>query len=820
MKSEGLSTMRAPLATVEPNTRSSFSWPRDREMKETPLQCVKVFASSTPAQAFHNTTAHTTLASRPKTGNSETRLKYRATTSPQKVLPSIEHSPKKCLESGDEYSSRKCGMGAGKLVGDSAFSNGTTTNIVSSRQSTSMLARGLNSDMGKGRDDDWVPSSKEARDARPLPKSESRPVCEKQNHVPSTAGRGHRGGLNETIDLEGSPSPSPNSTPAKYHIKYESEDGQDLLRRPPSPTWNRHNRSWILEQEGIVEIPKEILEHESTLAQLVAQVKVMQEKEREERAKKQQREAKGHTERSTVNDKKRMAEDGDETMKRRKTPKNTHKQTPHSEVSIRSSFGRTELAVHADQVATKTNEPLLHGNRVPQHTWRNGKQRPVTEYERFRVPEGVGRRCTCLSLPEYFKQTTQFVPSLATWPGSRLEFLKHVKQLTSCSGHPLSVKSACCRILEKEKYPDKLGPHIAIDFAQEDPVSTTTTPHSQGLQSPSSPNPSIMEAAPAASMPRRRRNHSSGLGARARMHKYRSRLPSTNPLPLGPSATTSRVSSTSAGSAPSASGSRPGTSGGNRQTPPSSSPFTNGPRDARMDSSRKSRHEAQDDNSNGGHAQSSDLPAVVPPHLLPQTPLSVQKKRHQSMPATSTHRRHTPSRARREKALQGVTERISAQDAIPGSDALLYGFSAILSQLKKVAENFEQTANDHGNQTQLVGTAPPPPPPPPPTPPIAANAAATAQGVQPARRKGRSVAQRRAAGKPQLDKNVPYNLRESDERLLEIGKEPNGYQRHKLAPYAYSYQGRLYTEYIRLLTARDQQGNAVWDYHVMSRVRS
>lgn len=808
--------MPSPFATVEPNERYPSPWPRNRDMRETPLQCVRVYASSAPAQGIDSTSSHATLASRPKTEKSVTRINNCKSESPQKVLPSIEHSPKKYLESGIEYSTRKYKVGAGKLVEHSALDSNITTNNLSSNRSTSISAHGLDSDMAKGRDDDWVPSSKEARDTTHSSRSVSSPNPEKYNHVLPTADPDRGGAHWEVMDLEASPSPSSNPTAAMQPVKYELDDGQDLLGGASPPTWNSDLRCWKLEEEGIVEIPKVIMEHEMTLRQLAAQLKVMQAKEREEKGKKREREANGRIECATINNKKRKATDGDETIKLGKTPKNEHEETHDSGVYVRSSLGNDELAMQpSDQVvAIRTDEGLPHCNSAPKHPWQSGQRRHLTEYERFRMPRSCRKQCTCQLMPAYFTQTTHFVPSLATWRGSKLEFLEHVKQLSSCSGHPLSVRDACRGILEKENYPDRLGPPIAMSFAEKWPTFTTTASRSQGLQLLSNPKTSNV------STPNRRLYNSSGLGVRTRVHKNPDRLSSPNTLPLRPNAIISRVSSViSTGSVPSALESRSGTSANDGQTPPPSSPLTNRPRDAGVDSGQQVHHETPDDDSQGVHVQSLETAAAVPPNRLPRTPFSVQRKRHQSMPATFSSRRHTRSPQAQEQTIQGATERLLANDTVPGSETLLYGFSAILNQLKKVADAFNHTSNDQSNRTQPAGISPPPPLPSPPPPPPPAGAAATAEGGQPTRRRSKTVAQRQAGGEPQLARNVPHHLRESDEMLLEIGKKINGYQRHKLAPYAFSYRGSLYKEYIRLLTARDQQGNGVWDCEVMSRVR-
>lgn len=845
MASERSSATRSPLATVKPNRGYPFPWPHSREIKDTPMQCVKVYASSVPAQAADRITTRAAPVSQRRTGKSITESVDRRSEPPQarKVIPSIEHSPKKCLESGIEYSARKYVVGAGRLAEDLAVDTRTAARVLPSSRSSSISVHGLNPDMGKDRDDDWVPSSKDNMDPQPLPTSAisvSRLVSEQYNPILPTAVPGHEGTHLEIVDLETSPSSSSSPTSAMRHVKREHGDGHDLLRRASPPTWNSDLRCWILKQEGIVEIPKEVVEHEMTLQQLIAQRNVMQAKEREEKGKKQERSRRERAECSTVNEKKRIADDGDIPMGPRKTPRNAPKQTHDSRVYNLSTPSKTTLTIQSpEQVsALRTDEGLSHCNRVSMQTWRNGHTRRVTEYERFRMPKGCRKQCTCQLMPDYFTRATDFVPSLATWRGSELEFLEHVKQLSSCSGHPSSVRDACCRILEDAKYPDRLGPHLAISFAQNRSTLSTSMGLSRGPKLISDAKTTNPRAAPVGA-PRYTSFYSSTPGVRARVQMNQGMLSAPNSLPLGPNARMSRVSSVSSvGSASSTLESRSATTASNRQTPPPSSPLRSARRDAGVGSDDKVYRGNPSDDSDGDHAQTLDTPAASPPINFPETPLSNQKERHRSMPAISSRRRHPRSPLLREETLHGAFERPSAKNRILDSANLLHEFNATLEQFKRIVETLTKTPNGQGNQVQSVECfptpaspppprSPPPPPSPPPSPPppitatiTAAAAAIVAERGQPANRKSRTTtAQRQAGGEPKLDRNVPHHLRESDEVLLDIGKNPKRYQRHRLAPYAFSYVGRLYAEYIKLLTARDEEGNNVWDCQVIRRLR-
>ncbi|KAL9591650.1 MAG: hypothetical protein Q9179_007510 [Wetmoreana sp. 5 TL-2023] len=74
-----------------------------------------------------------------------------------------------------------------------------------------------------------------------------------------------------------------------------------------------------------------------------------------------------------------------------------------------------------------------------------------------------------------------------------------------------------------------------------------------------------------------------------------------------------------------------------------------------------------------------------------------------------------------------------------------------------------------------------------------------------------TIEQRRIL-RPQLSKDVPMEQRANDGTLIRIGRMHWVYDRHKHAPYAYSYSdGKLYTEYRYLVDMKDPDGNYLWD---------
>lgn len=73
---------------------------------------------------------------------------------------------------------------------------------------------------------------------------------------------------------------------------------------------------------------------------------------------------------------------------------------------------------------------------------------------------------------------------------------------------------------------------------------------------------------------------------------------------------------------------------------------------------------------------------------------------------------------------------------------------------------------------------------------------------------------------PPLPRAIPPGTtRLSDTELIQIGKKINHYERHRGAPYAFSWRGRLYAEYDYLLDWVDERGRAGWDCKEKARMK-
>ena len=82
--------------------------------------------------------------------------------------------------------------------------------------------------------------------------------------------------------------------------------------------------------------------------------------------------------------------------------------------------------------------------------------------------------------------------------------------------------------------------------------------------------------------------------------------------------------------------------------------------------------------------------------------------------------------------------------------------------------------------------------------------------------------QKRAADRqlhPPLSTEVPEADRLSDSELINLGKEKDGYSRHRGAPYAFGVKGRLRAYYTYLLNKRPEDGSPGWTVEQQRRVR-
>ena len=104
------------------------------------------------------------------------------------------------------------------------------------------------------------------------------------------------------------------------------------------------------------------------------------------------------------------------------------------------------------------------------------------------------------------------------------------------------------------------------------------------------------------------------------------------------------------------------------------------------------------------------------------------------------------------------------------------------------------------------------------TPVATVTAAAPAISAEQPRtkRKTKTTAERQLTH-PVLDSNVPQHLRKSENDLIAIGKNVKSYERHRQAPEAFGYNGRLRASFRHLLV-RNVNGVPVWTANEISRI--
>lgn len=484
---------------------------------------------------------------------------------------------------------------------------------------------------------------------------------------------------------------------------------------------------------------------------------------------------------------------------------------------FRASAQVPELQVPEEQIGRSDDEALMH---------REQQRRPMNEdwrkpYKRREVfaPE-VARSCSCALLPEYFTKKPEHVPCLTTWPGGKLEFFVHVKQISCCRGsiHPPNVIDACRRMLRKQNYlncGDEQSPESKFEFAPEF-LSTNERDggHSGRAQSSISPpdfygygqsyRPPTVSGSLSRSSPvsNKTLNTHPGSGRKASPKDAANEFvpPKTLLLcdkakditlptarPVGQHRNPAIVDDTSGSSLPSRSSSLGKT---RRADIPSIRIFDDPTDEENVVVRRFSRGSPE---ASSGRAE-------------PQVSFSAQRVRHQSVPINLGSRKRIVNE-------RDPSPRVEQQ----GRDNALQDVSnnAILNMNRKIA-SIEKVllerlpAKPHAQNAAV-------------RPATASIATAAAPGgsrperSQVRKKKKKSVAERKLR-LPVLDRNVPMHLRLPDEDLIDIGRIVNHYERHKKAPYTFSWGGRLLVEYNRLLSRRNN-GVSAWTAEEINRVR-
>ena len=469
---------------------------------------------------------------------------------------------------------------------------------------------------------------------------------------------------------------------------------------------------------------------------------------------------------------------------------------------------------------------IVTGKSAAQRTEGNNfNERWKRSFERREVaaPEPRGK-CTCAMLPEYFTPRRNAVPSLASWPGGHLEFFEHVKQISSCRGHPKHVVNGCQEILRRGDYQNwndgqALGP--ALDFADKFLSSTSASAGSSTsrgrAQSSIAPQTfyghqlnfrqlpghcSPPRSAPTTSETISSKNDS--LALLPMSANILGKLTPPNSLPLGTKEKGNvDPPNHEAGEIPGETSSS-STTKTCRTTSIASSPL--GTKQQQPETGDLS---ASDDpfSDNEGQSLEEGSKACEDPQDRPLTRshVDIQRKRHQSLPADLARKKSAASNERVSSSYV-QTPQVRALQAL-SFDAGLPG-----SVRKEIVHLVKETVDKH---LPRLGGTPADQANIPTTRTIASNRAAK----QPSRKRGKKSTRERQKRYPKLSRDVPLAERKPDEAIIEIGKIINPYGRHKQAPYVFSWHGRLYAEYLYLLEYPNADSPPAWNLKQISRMR-
>ncbi len=659
------------------------------------------------------------------------------------------------------------------------------------------------------------------------------------------------------------------------------------MPKSASPSiWNGQLRRKRYKKADFVELPKEVFEYEKTkkerkeIRQLLALKKeAMIAGKRKEKGKLAQRACAEEKYESTEKSNKRRAGDEAEQSQSRKRqkPLKSHKPNPEDgsvvddgkafskeppaskQLSARRSprgkiterrdpsditDGRTHAGIRAEPCISERSitetaqcsfelqvpkEQLSHSDDQASRD-RKQQRRPLNEdwrkpYERRELSfHEVLRSCSCAELHEYFTSKPDRVPCLAKWPGGKLEFFEHVKQISCCRGsiHPPNVVDACRRMLRREGYPDR-GDEQSLDSVFEFASGILSTnvrdgdhwgraqssippPNFYGYGQSYRPSPDVGSSSHFAESPNETPR---SMGSQLRPPKEARNKITTQTSPL----VGKRVGNTTNPAGPSVSQQSSSTivdGASSFPTPPDSSPF--GKRRGVDIASHHIFDESTCAAKNMAVSHiSKDLPEACSGLPKPLDYFATQRNRHQSAPAEF-------ARVRRRNAVSDHDLSMQPTEGCHRSPLRETSDNAILQDMRVLRVQLA------GCKRMLEERLPPMPTTqsgvvqPTTAPTVAAAAEDVNRPQQPnVRKRKRPSRAERKLKCPELDRNVPMHLRLPDQGIIDIGRIVNPYQRHVKAPEAFSRGGCLHQDYKHLLTQQNN-GVSVWTADEIKRV--
>lgn len=473
-----------------------------------------------------------------------------------------------------------------------------------------------------------------------------------------------------------------------------------------------------------------------------------------------------------------------------------------SHPGVEARFGSSEDwqdgNVHCSFESQIPNEHLLrhseHG-RPLNNDWRKPYERRELCVAEF------SRSCSCALLPEYFTSKPNRVPRLAQWPGGKLEFFEHVKQISCCRGsiHPPYVVDACRKMLRKQDYPNRGDEESLESIVESDhgfQATNNRTDDYLGRAQSSIPPPTFYGYVDSY-LPGPYARSSSRSGPK--INGNRQSMKALRKLPtLGMTlAVRERTKISTNLDGPSVELHSTPATAGNSPTPPDSSVLGKRHR-ADVPRSQISENSPQAEESVGARRNFEGPPEASSGRPEPPASFNARRARHQSAPVDLSRRTNTvnehaslsqPEQSRHEHHLREISNKFSPNDV-----------QLLNRKLDSVLERLSATATPVHSGPVQAATAP--------TAVTADGHENRAQQRNVTKRKRPSAAEWREKH-PEFSSNVPVNLRKTEEQIIAIGRYISPYERHKNAPEAFKYKGGFRAEYEHLLD-RTENGVLIW----------
>ena len=631
-----------------------------------------------------------------------------------------------------------------------------------------------------------------------------------------------------------------------------------LEPKPPSPSlWSSQLRKERYQQAGIVELPREVFEFKKYKKakkdidrQYAAKLKDMKEGKRKEKGKSAEQRPINETNEPNQRDqsekkmgKKRERDELEhEPRKRQKLSESCkyhesglenrvidgqhfNEDTASKQKSDRSSSKHKSVERKAQKhkvsvvetEGSKTMKPQRPSELEvteevsgpfddPASTSREQQRIPPNEdwrkpFRRREVHLGEGRTCSCKRLPEFFTKNPYDVPCLATWHatcrGRDREFFKHVKQISCCKGsvHPLYVINACRKMLEERFGSNRGDIGSAVDSAQGILSKNGQESHNMRRAQSSIAPPVFYGSGDGSRQAHPRRSFTRFM---PEMRKATSSLESltiskpsngilARPAPRNAPAKHDGVKSSAAHA------DRPD----DQLTTPDAACKSNKRHRGRLPPFDIYDDLIAEEETVGKEQTSNTLPEA---YNQPQNSFKAKRQRHRSVPANLPSRKPSinelshsplPEPQRRDGVLQELY-----------NHALLQNMNKTLAPITKCLKDLTKDLTDRflpppPAQTAAVApaSAPANAPIPNAAPPPPEN---NAELPRMRKRNKKSVAERKR-DHPEQSRDVPADLRLPDADLIAIGHNSSRYERHRAAPYAFTWHGHLLAEYDYLL---------------------